>query len=282
MSTPYRDETLTLNDCKIHYMDWGNAGAPPLVMVHGLTRQAHAFDGTAERLRERYHCMALDVRGRGESAWAAPETYNYEQYVADLLAFLEAKGLTEVHFLGTSMGGHIGMHLAAQHAGLFLSFLLNDIGPESAAAGSDRIQKQVGESPASYPHLDDLVERELERFPWQRAIPKAQYERALQWQVRKNEDGGWRFHYDPQIIQGRLTDPKLREAAQKRMWRGFKALTCPIMLVRGEESDLLDMSTVEAMQGAQPEMTLVRVPGVGHAPSLEEYPVVKALDKFYG
>ena len=90
MNTPYSDEYLVLNDCRIHYMDLGNPGAPPLLMVHGLTRQAHAFDGTAERLRERYHCIALDVRGRGESGWAPPETYNYAQYVSDLLAFLES------------------------------------------------------------------------------------------------------------------------------------------------------------------------------------------------
>ena len=282
MSTPYSDEYHHLNGCKLHCMDWGNAGAPALLMVHGLTRQAHAFDRTAERLRERFHCLALDVRGRGESDWTEPETYHYDQYAADVLALLEAKGMTRVHYMGTSMGGHIGMHLAAENAGLFESFTLNDIGPETAAAGSERIQSQVASTPAAFKHLDDLVDREMERFPWLRSLPKARIEHDLQWQVRKNEDGSWRFHYDPEIIRGRLTDPEARKAGQEKMWAGFKALNCPILLVRGEETDLLDMSTVEAMQAAQPEMTLVQVPGIGHAPSLDEFPVIKALEIFYG
>ena len=281
MTAPYTDEFLSLNGFRMHYMDWGNAGAPPLLMVHGLTRQAHAFDGTAERLRERYHCLAIDVRGRGQSEWTAPEDYNYGQYTADVLAFLEAKGLAQVHYMGTSMGGHIGMDLADEHPQVFLSFLLNDIGPETAAAGSARIQQQVAATPASFPTVDDCLEREMERFPWLRSLAKGQLEDAMQWHLRKNEDGTWRFHYDPQIIRGRLTVEEQVRTAQQKMWRGFKNLTCPIVLVRGEETDLLDMSCVEAMQAAQPGMTLVPVPSVGHAPSLDEYPVVQALKAFY-
>ena len=281
MPAPYTDEFLTLDGLNMHYLDWGNAGAPPLLMVHGLTRQAHAFDGSAGRLRGRYHVLAVDMRGRGNSDWTPPETYNYGQYEADLLGFLEAKGLEQVHYVGTSMGGHIGMNLAATQPERFSSFVINDIGPESAAAGSSRIQQHVSGTPSVFESVDDCVEREMERFHWLRSLPKAQMEAAMQWHVRKNEDGTWSYHYDPEIIRGRITDPEQKAAAQQRMWRGFKNLTCPILLVRGEETDLLDMSCVEAMQAAQPKMALVQIPGVGHAPSLDEFPAVRALKKFY-
>lgn len=282
MSAPYTSEFLTLDGFKMHYLDWGNAEAPPLLLVHGLTRQAHAFDGTAERMRERFHVLAIDMRGRGESGWTPPETYNYDQYQADLLAFLEHKGLRQVHYIGTSMGGHIGMNLAAGQPERILSFVINDIGPESDAAGADRIQKHVSNTPAAFETVDDCVEREMERFAWVRLLPKPQVEAAMQWHLRKNDDGTWRYHYDPQIIRGRITEPAQMAAARERMWQGFKNLTCPILLVRGEETDLLDMSCVEAMQAAQPDMTLVQVPGVGHAPSLDEFPAVQALKKFHG
>lgn len=282
MSAPYASETVALNGFDMHYLDWGNPAAPPMVMVHGLTRQAHAFDGTAERLRERFHILSIDMRGRGDSGWTAPETYNYAQYQADLLAFLEHMGLEQMHYIGTSMGGHIGMNLAAGEPERFLSFLINDIGPESAAAGSERIQQHLAGTPLAFDSVDGCVEREMERFPWLRSLPKPQVESAMQWHLRKNEDGSWRYHYDPQIMRGRITNPEQKAAAQQQMWKGFKNLSCPILLVRGEETDLLDMSCVEAMQAAQPEMMLVHVPGVGHAPSLDEFPAVQALKKFYG
>ncbi len=282
MEASPRDEYLTLNGCKMHYLDWGNAAAPPMLMVHGLTRQAHAFDGTAARLRERYYCRALDMRGRGESEWTTKETYNYDQYVEDVLAFCEARGLERVHYIGTSMGGHIGMHLASLGPELFQSFVLNDIGPELADAGASRIQQFVSATPASFPSFEACLEVEFDRFPWTRDLPREDLVASIRHHVRQNEDGSWSLKYDPDIIHGRLSDPEARKKGQEIMWKGFRALTCPILLVRGALSDLLDMSTVETMQTAQPGMEVVQVPGVGHAPSLNEPEVVAALEKFYG
>ncbi len=282
MTAAPRDETITLNGFRMHYLDWGGEGLPPMLMVHGLTRQAHAFDGTAGRLRGRFHCLAIDVRGRGESDWTAPETYSYEQYVADVVAFSEAKGLERVHYMGTSMGGHIGMHLASTEPERFASFVLNDIGPEIALAGAARIQEFVTGTPASFPSFEACLEREIERFPWTGELPREELEASIRHHVRQNEDGSWSLKYDPNIIRGRLTDPEARKRGQEIMWQGFRALTCPILLVRGATTDLLDMSTVEAMQAAQPAMQVVQVPGVGHAPSLNEPEVVAALERFYG
>jgi pimeloyl-ACP methyl ester carboxylesterase len=277
-----RDEYLTLNGFKLHYLDWGGEELPPLLMVHGLTRQAHAFDGTARRLSGKFHCLAIDVRGRGESEWTAPESYNYDQYVADVQAFCEARGLSRFHYMGTSMGGHIGMHLASLQPERFASFVLNDIGPETAQAGSARIQQFVCNTPASFPSFEACLEKEIERFPWTGELPREELEASIRDHVRQNEDGSWSLKYDPEIIRGRLTDPEARKRGQEIMWKGFRALTCPTLLVRGATTDLLDMTTVEAMQEAQPDMRLVQVPGVGHAPSLNEPDVVAALEAFYG
>jgi pimeloyl-ACP methyl ester carboxylesterase len=282
MTATPQDAFLSLNGFRLHYLDWGGEGQPTVLMVHGLTRQAHAFDGLAARLAGRYRCLAIDVRGRGESEWTPPETYHYRQYTDDVAAFADALGLERFHYVGTSMGGHIGMHLAARQPERFLSLVLNDIAPETAQGGSTRIQQFVSGTPARLPSFEACVERETERFPWTAHLPRAELEAAVRHQVRRHEDGSWAMKYDPQIIRGRLTDPEARRQAGELMWQGFRALRVPILLVLGAITDLVDPAVVRAMQEAQPTMRVATVPGVGHAPSLNEPEAVAALAVHFG
>ncbi|MBI4084106.1 MAG: alpha/beta hydrolase [Candidatus Lambdaproteobacteria bacterium] len=285
METP-RDEFLDLNGLRHHYLDWGRpAGTggevPTLVMVHGLTRQAHYFDDLAARLCGRFRCLALDVRGRGQSAWGPPESYSFAQYAADLGAFLEALGIARCHYIGSSMGGQIGMTFAAERPATFLSFTLNDIGPAQNAAGSSRIQERTASTPKALPSLDALLDRERSRLPQLAGKSRAELEAQYRWDVHHNPDGTVRYHYDPEIVRGRLVGPGA-EAARETMWRGFRALACPVLLLRGAETDLLGLETVAAMRQAQPAMTVVEVPGVGHAPEMGDPRVQAAFRAFYG
>ena len=146
----YTDEWTTINDVRLHWQDWGDKGAPVLLMLHGLTQQSHTFDAVAERFAGRYRCIALDVRGRGESGWAPPETYALPQYVADLVAFLDRCEIAAAHVLGTSMGGLCGLSLGAVAPGRLASLALNDIGPVIDPAGSARIAAYTATVPESF------------------------------------------------------------------------------------------------------------------------------------
>lgn len=282
MGVPYTDEFLTLNGLRFHYQDWGNPSAPPLLMVHGLTRNGHAFDQVAERLREKFRCLAVDVRGRGQSDWGEPADYHNPQYVQDISALLRELGLERVHWLGTSMGGLIAMTLAAERPQLFESLVLNDIGPDLAKSGGKRIERFIAGLPQSFSSWEACIDFEAERYPWIRDFSKAELEEAYRWYVRQREDGSWVFHFDPRVLGGRASSVERFRQARENHWKGLKALRCPTLLVRGAESDLLARETVEEMRRVQPKMEFVEVPGVGHAPSLGEPEAAAALDEFYG
>ncbi|MBI3993055.1 MAG: alpha/beta hydrolase [Candidatus Lambdaproteobacteria bacterium] len=278
---PYTDAFATLNGCRLHYQDWGRRDAPAILMVHGLTQQSHTFDAVSEQLHGRYRCIALDVRGRGDSAWSGGATYNHRTYVQDVTALLAELGIARFHYMGTSMGGQIGMLLAAQQPAPFLSLTLNDIGPDINPAGALRIGAYVKTVPMSFADFDACIDWAIAQYPWFRGVPRAAVGAAVKWAVQQRDGGGYRFRFDPAIVQGAPTDPALLQKAAAAMWTGLKALPCPVLLVRGAESDILHLDTAAAMARAQPRLIRVDVPGMGHAPTLAEPVVRAALERFF-
>ena len=278
---PYTDAFAMINGCRLHYQDWGRRDAPALVMLHGLTQQSHTFDAVAEQLHGRYRCIALDVRGRGESAWSGGPTYNHRTYVQDVTALLAELGLSRWHYMGTSMGGQIGMLLAAQRPAAFLSLTLNDIGPDINPAGALRIGAYVKTVPTSFADFDACIDWAIAQYPWFQGVPREAVGAAVKWAVQERAGGGHRFRFDPAIVQGAPTDPEALKQAASSMWSGLKALQCPVLLVRGAESDVLHPDTAAAMVHDQPRLALVEVPGMGHAPTLAEPVVRAALERFY-
>ena len=281
MTQQVREQYIEINGCRLHYLEGGDPGAPPLLMVHGLTREAHSFDPVFEQLGERFRCLAVDVRGRGGSTWSAPETYHVPQYRDDMLALLDALGLERVEYLGTSMGGIIAMAIAAREPGRFLKVALNDIGPVIEQAGSARIQGHLDSIPERFASYEDALAYEIGRFPWLADRPREVVEAQYQHMIVREEDGSCRFHYDPAIRGGRAVAPMAAREQQERSWAGFRDLACPLLLIRGADSDLLSPGTVAEMRTAQPEMTVAEVPGVGHAPALSEPAARAALEAFF-
>ena len=279
----YDDKTIVLGGVRHHYLDWGNPEAPPLLLVHGLTSHGHVFDPLAARLRERFHVLALDVRGRGESDWAPPESYAIPTYVKDVLALLDQLEIPAVHYLGTSMGGLLGMTLAAQAPQRLLSVVVNDIGPVINPAGMERIASRVGRKNGSYATVEEYVDHDLlSYFYFLKDRPRQQLVDQARWYLRQNEDGTYRAKYDPAIGGGTSSDPEALQKAAKFFWSAWGSITCPLMLIRGAESDLLSPETARAMGEAQPGMKMVEVPGASHAPFLDEPAALAALDGFYG
>jgi pimeloyl-ACP methyl ester carboxylesterase len=279
----YTDEWLHLNGVWLHYQDWPTrdaSGAETVLLLHGLTQQSHVFDAVAARVAPRHRCLALDLRGRGESNWA-PGTYAIRQYVADVLALLDALGLDAVHFLGTSLGGLIGLSLAAAAPDRLRSLALNDIGPEIDPRGAARVAAYAAAVPERFPDLAGAAAWAIEQYPWLARLPSEAVADAVRWAVRREPDGRWRLKFDPAIGSAPRPAPEAARAASQVWWATLEALRCPVLLVRGAESDILSPETAAAMQARQPRLERVDVPGVGHAPTLAEPVALAALDAFY-
>lgn len=279
----YTDEWLHLNGVWLHYQDWparDPSRAETVLLLHGLTEQSHAFDAVAARFAPRHRCLALDLRGRGESSWA-PGTYTIPRYVADVLALLDAFGLEAVHLLGTSLGGLVGLSLAAAAPGRLRSLALNDIGPEIDPRGAARVGAYAAAVPERFRDLAGAAVWALEQYPWLARLPPEAVADTVRWAVRREPDGQWRFKFDPAIGRAPRPAPEAARAASQAWWAALEALRCPVLLVRGAESDILSRETAAAMAARQPRLGRVDVPGVGHAPALTEPVVVAALDAFY-
>ena len=281
MPQPIHDRFINLGGVNLHYLEGGRPEAPPLLMVHGLTREAHSFDPVFALLGRRFRCIAPDMRGRGRSDRTAPETYQVPQYAEDVLGLLDALRLQTVNYLGTSMGGLIGMAIAAREPGRFRRFALNDIGPDVAQGGSERIQQHLATVPERFASYAEAIAYETKRFPWLAQRTAAEVDAQYQHMIVREADGSCRFHYDVNIRLGRAATPAARQAQSERGWAGWRALSGPLLLIRGAETDLLDLETVAAMRAAQPGLTVAEVPGVGHAPALSEPAAQAALDAFF-
>jgi pimeloyl-ACP methyl ester carboxylesterase len=278
----YTDRWATINRIRLHYQEWGRPETPPLLLLHGLTQQSHTFDFLAARFSDRLHCLAPDLRGRGESNWAPPETYTLLQYVADVLGFLTALSVPAVHAFGTSMGGLVALSLAGIAPQRVLTLGLNDIGPAVDPRGAERIAGYTSTVPESFPSLDSIVAWALEQYPWLRRLPEGDLTESLRWAVREGPDGRWRFKFDPAIGRARDLSPAMARAATAYWWSVFGSLRCPVLLIRAGESDVLTARTAEEMARLQPGMLRAEVAGMWHAPTLKEPEALAALESFYG
>jgi len=281
----YVDEWRRVNRVWLHYQDWpgpadGAQRTETLLLLHGLTQQSHAFDPVAARLRHRFRCVALDFRGRGESQWATG-TYTVPQYVLDALALLDALAIESAHVLGTSLGGLVGLSLAAAAPGRLRSLALNDIGPEIDPRGATRVAAYAAAVPDAFPDLAAAAAWALEQYPWLAGLPPDAVSDAVRWAVRREPDGRWRFKFDPAIGRAPRPTPDAARAASRQWWTALESLECPIVLLRGTESDILSPSTAAGMVARQSRVVRIDVPGVGHAPTLTEPVATAALDAFY-
>jgi pimeloyl-ACP methyl ester carboxylesterase len=277
----YADRNAMVRGLYVHYQEWAApAGAPVLLMVHGITMQSHAFDGAAQQLCARYRCLALDLRGHGESERSAAGEYGYEDYAQDAIALLDSLGIERFHYLGTSLGGRVGMTMARVHAGRLASIALNDITPDSTARGLERIVAVFG-ADRTYASVQAYVEQALFVYaPRLKAVPMKALVANARWTLR-GEGGALRPKFDPRAL-AQLAEANLREANSRMLWEGFRSLACPILILRAEQSDILTADSLARMLAAQPRAKAVQVPGVGHPPALIEPASQQALAEFFG
>ena len=275
----WTDRYWTTGDgLRLHYRDYhGPPDRPPIVCLPGLTRNARDFEPVADRHAGSWRVLALDFRGRGLSAYdPEPRNYTPNTYAADTLSWLDAIGVERAVLLGTSLGGIVTMILAASAHDRISGAMLNDIGPEIDPRGIERIRGYVGHPTefASWEEVSSaLAARNADVYPYYGARQWLAFARRI---CTEREDRIV-FDYDMAIAGNFNRAPN--EAAPS-MWPQYRALAgIPLLILRGELSDLLAADVAESMAEALPDAELVVVPGVGHAPVLDEPEAIAGIDR---
>lgn len=262
---------------RIGYAEWGDRSHPVLLCVHGLTRNGRDFDVLAQRLSDRWRVVCPDMLGRGTSDRASdPALYSVPQYLADCVTLIARLDVERLVWLGTSMGGVIGMMLASLPGNPIERLILNDIGPVIGTAGVGRIASDIGDDP-TFASFED-GERELRRRMTEHgAHTDAQFRYLSRHYVVRRGDR-WAFHFDPAIGQG--FKAVAAAGSSPDLWAFYDAIRCPTRVVRGAQSDLLSAQTAQEMTRRGPKATVVEFAGVGHAPSLIPDEQVAVIERF--
>ena len=248
------------------YTEWGDPSNPKVLLcVHGLSRCGRDFDSLARSLCAQYRVVCPDVAGRGLSSWLKnPMEYQLQTYVADMVTLLARLDAGGVHWVGTSMGGLIGMTLASLPQTPIQKLVLNDVGPIIAAASLARIGEYLGRAPrfADFAAAVQYVRAVSATFG---AHSGDEWVLLTEHVTRRQPDGSYRMHYDPAIAA-----PVLAANIDKdiELWNYYDAIKCPTLALRGAQSDLLRRDTLEEMAHRGPRAKIVEIAEVGHAPTL--------------
>lgn len=259
---------------EIHVTEWGDAGAPAVIAWHGLARTGRDMDDLAQHLAgQGWRVLCPDTLGRGLSEWsrAPAEEYCLRFYARLAADLFEQLGLEQAHWVGTSMGGAIGMVCASGLLepglkGRVRSLLLNDMAPQLAQAALDRIKAYAGQPPAfaTVTELEAFFRQVYQPYGW---LSDAQWRRLTETSTRRLPDGRVTPHYDPAMVQQFIHHPE-----DYRNWDHYDALDLPVLCLRGVDSDLVEPEVIEAMRhrgpGVRGQLQVVEIPGCGHAPAL--------------
>jgi pimeloyl-ACP methyl ester carboxylesterase len=256
---------LRCEEREIHYLEWGDPQGEPLFMWHGLARTCRDFDDIAAVLCERYRIICPDNIGRGLSQWSPQPDLEYclEFYALLAASLLDQLNIDKARWIGTSMGGAIGIKAAATTlAGRISHLVLNDIGTSVEPSALERIKSYAGKPPRfdTVSELEKYLRIIYQPYGWQ---SDAQWRRMAESSMRRLPDGGITTHYDPLMVRQFFRYPNDYELQAE-----YESLRMPVLVLRGESSDLLSTHTAQEMTRRGPKAKLLTVPGCGHAPCL--------------
>lgn len=274
---PLERHFLGLSPAGFHrnaYWEWSsNTQSPCLITMHGLTRNGRDFDEVAKNLSSRFRVICPDVVGRGKSDWLADGAlYGYPQYMADATALIAGVGGGPVDWLGTSMGGLVGMMLAAQPLTPIRRLILNDVGAFVPKASLERIGAYVGQDPhfAGLSELEAYLRRVHASFG---NLPDADWAHMARHSARWRPGGGYGLAYDPAIALAF----RIGSVADVDLWSIWDRVTCPVLILRGGTSDLLLAEIAAEMVRRKPGTALIEFPECGHAPALMNAEQIAAI-----
>ena len=270
-----RSRYLVCEGREIHVTEWGDPQAEVVVAWHGLARTGRDMDHVAAHLAQRFRVVCPDTLGRGYSQWSPDPRAEYclDFYERQALSLLDQLGVGGCLWLGTSMGGAIGLRAAAGRLrGRVRKLLLNDIGPELAAPAVERIRTYAGSPPAfaTMQELEQYFRTVYKPYGW---LGDDMWRLLTETSMRRLPDGRVTPHYDPAMVQQFIHHPQ-----DYLQWEAWDSLALPVLCLRGENSDLLRPEVAEAMRTRGPRAVVATIPGCGHAPALntpEQYALVE-------
>ena len=252
------DRTVRANGMNFHYLEWGDPANPTLVMLHGVSQQAHSWDFVSLALSPDYHVIALDQRGHGDTDWAADADYSIEAMQADIDGVIDALNLNDFNLMGHSMGGRNSFIWASRHPETLRSLTIVDTGPETQRRGQDRI-REFRELPNNLDSFQEFAERIKEYT----GRTEEQVLGALKYSIREMPDGKWAWKWDPETRNRSRagSDPVW---PTERLWECVKAVDCPSLVLRGSRSDIFAEETLAKMGQVMTDCTTETIKDAGH------------------
>jgi pimeloyl-ACP methyl ester carboxylesterase len=262
---------------ELHYTEWGKrSGSDAIVCVHGYSGNARDFDDLARAMSQDARVICVDVAGRGESAWLrSPLEYHFGQFLADIDALLSRLRVKRVDWIGTSMGGLLGMVAAGQRGTRIRRLVMNDVGAFLPMDALQHIARNL-RAPARFATIREVEAHMRHTHREWGELTVAQW-RHIAFHGSRRIDDHYRLHYDPQIT--RLVEP-MPFAPGLFFWDAWYKVKCPVLLVRGERSEVFPRDVAETMLEVKPEARLVEFAGCGHAPSLMQPDQIAAVSGF--
>jgi esterase len=252
------DRNVTVNGMRIHYLDWGTGGRQPLILLHGIARQAHTFDHVAPHFAANYHVIAVDMRGHGDSAWDAQGAYVVEDYVKDIEALIAELKLRNIVLWGNSTGGRVAQMIAGLHPELVSSVIVEDVGPERPREVSNRRADRMSREADGWATRDDLYAQAKIENP-RTAEPVLR--RLVADGSNQRSDGRIVWKRDPAILNGFVPT---------ELWATVRRVKAPIIYILGGASNIVPAETQMDIRQALPQAEIVMLPGLGHYPSDEK------------
>ena len=254
-----QDKFVTANGMRFHYLEWGSAANPPMLLLHGFAQTCHSWDFVALGFSDDYRVIVLDQRGHGDSDWAADGDYSPETQQNDISAVVSEIGLEKFTLMGLSMGGRNSFTYAANNPDRVRALVIVDAGPQNMQQGTQNIRNFVQQDD-ELDSVDAFVERVLKYNPRR---PPEQIRGSITHNLKQLPNGKWTWKYDKRLRRpGRRmgSDPE----TEKRLWGYLEALQCPTLLVRGGASDIIAMDTADKMHAVIPNSQLATIEGAGH------------------
>jgi esterase len=263
------DRFIEVSGLRIHYLDWGGSDKPPLLMVHGLDRVAHTFDHLAMRFSSRYHVLAIDMRGHGDSGWDAKGRYLVEDHVGDVEGVVAQLGLRNLVLWGNSTGGRVVQVFAGKHPDLVSHVISEDVGPERPRQIADGYAKRVQQEQAGWASEQELLAQLRKANP---RMSAAVLEPYVRYATKRGADGRVVWKRDPQLVNGFVATD---------LWRFVRDIKAPILYIIGGRSNIVPTETQDELRKTLPNARLTTIPDVGHYPS-DEQPeeVVRIVNRF--
>ena len=263
------DRFIDANNLRIHYLDWGGGDKQPLILLHGIAREAHTFDHLAPHFSQRFRVIAVDLRGHGDSAWDEQGAYMVEDYVADVEALVAQLKLSNIVLWGNSTGGRVAQVFAGKHPELTAAVISEDVGPERPAAISNRRAERMSKEESGWASIDELFAQLKKDYP---RTADALLRALARHGSKPRADGRIVWKRDPAILKGFVPT---------ELWATVRAIKAPIIYMLGGASTIVPAETQVELKRALPQVEIVTMPGLGHYPS-DEKPddFVAIIDRF--